>query len=492
MKKYLILLFTGVWMITSCSDQLEIDTPQSFKGVVGTTLLDAEQSVNGAYSFLRTPYNKYAFASMGFSILEVPTGTMKPANSTQDTGMEQAYALNFDDNNNNALVLWQSYFNGVEAANIAIASIPQITDPDLTEEIASVLLGEAYFLRAYYYFQLVQIFGDIPLKTTPSTSLSDGELTRSSVQDIYEQVIVPDLQRAEAAGLPMTSAEGRVTQAAVQALLAKVYLTMAGSPLNQTDKYALAAEKALNVINSGAYSLFQDGGGFRWIDKLREPQFDLAEEHIFMIQYATAVPSSFSQYFTPIGGVEISAQTLHFGGMEPEEDFYTSYDPADVRGQNQGFFFDSFEGVTFNRSVYKYFDEEFRNQAQGLGTKSFPVLRYADVLLIYAEAQNESGTANAQAYNAVNAIRERAGLPAVAGLTQGDFREEVWRQRAWEFPAEGGHIWFDMKRTMKVFNGTGFDDFVGATLPSGNTLGESNVYFPIPAGDVLLNPNLGD
>ncbi|TRX60044.1 RagB/SusD family nutrient uptake outer membrane protein [Fulvivirga sp. M361] len=491
MKKYLILALAGVLSFTSCTDQLEV-TPDSFKGVVGTTLLDAQESVNGAYVFLRNPYGKYAFASIGFSILEVPTGTMKPAAGTQDTGMEQAYALTFDDNNNNAFVLWQAYFDGIEAANIAIASIPNISDPDLTDELASSLLGQAYFLRAYYYFQLVQIFGDIPLKTTPSSSLSDGKLPKSSVQEIYEQVIVPDLQQAEAAGLPSTSAEGRVTLGAVKSLLAKVYLTMAGSPLNQTDKYTLAAEKALEVINSGAFSLFQDGGGFRWVDKLREPDFDLTEEHIFMAQFATAIPSSFSQYFTPIGGVEISAQTLHFGGMEPEEDFYNSYDPSDVRGQNQGFFFDSFDGVSFNLSVYKYFDETFRNQAQGLGTKSFPLLRYADVLLIYAEAQNESGTANTQAYTALNSIRGRAGLSDVAGLSQNDFREEVWRQRAWEFPAEGGYVWFDMKRTMKVFNGTGFDDFVGATLPNGNTLGSDNIYFPIPAGDVLLNPALGD
>ena len=491
MKNYMIFVMISILTITSCSDHLDV-TPRSFKGIVGTSLLDAQESVNGIYAFLRTPYNKYAFASMGFSILEVPTGTMKPASSTQDTGMEQAYALNFEDSNINARVLWESYYDGIEAANIAIASIPNITDPELTEPIATALLGEAHFLRAYYYFQLVQIFGDIPMNITPSTSLADGELPKSSVQDIYEQVIVPDLQMSENAGLPPTSkSEGRVSQGAVKALLAKVYLTMAGSPLNQTDKYALAAEKALEVITAGGYSLFQDGGGLTWIDKLRDPAFDLQEEHIFMVQYAATIPSTFSLYFTPLGGTDITDQSLHFGGLEPEDNFYNSYDPADIRGMNQGFFFDSFEGANFNRSVYKYFYEEFRT-ARGLGTKNFPLIRYADVLLTYAEAQNESGSANAQAYDALNAIRTRAGLSAVAGLSQNDFREEVWRQRTWEFPVESGLVWFDMKRTMKVFNGAGFDDFIGATLPNGNTLSAANVYFPIPAGEVLLNPNLAN
>jgi hypothetical protein len=491
MKYYIILLLVSLLTFTSCSDYLNVE-PRSFKGIVGTSLLDAQESVNGIYSFLRAPYNKYAFASIGFSVLEVPTGTMKPAEGTQDTGMEQAYALNFDDNNIDARILWQTYFGGIEAANIAIASIPQIEDPNLTKEIASSLLGEAYFLRAYYYFQLVQIFGEIPMNTVPSTSLDDGKLPKSSEKDIYEQVIVPDLQMAEQAGLPITSrSEGRVSLGAVQALLAKVYLTMAGSPLNQTDKFALAAEKAAAVINSGGYSLFQDGGGLTWVDKLRNPDFDLQEEHILMAQYAATVPSSFSLYFTPIGGTAITDQSLHFGGLEPEDDFYNSYDPADMRGMNQGFFFDSFDGINFNRSVYKYFYDEFRTQ-RGLGTKSFPLIRYADVLLTYAEAQNEAGAANAQAYNALNAIRSRAGLPEVSGLSQSDFREEVWRQRTWEFPVEGGLVWFDMKRTMKVFNGSGFDDFVGATLPSGNTLSNANLYFPIPAEDVLLNPLLGE
>ena len=491
MKKYIIFTMVSMLTITSCSDYLEV-TPRSFKGIEGTSLLDAQESVNGIYAFLRTPYNKYAFASMGFSILEVPTGTMKPAASTQDTGMEQAYALNFEDSNLNALILWESCYDGIEAANIAIASIPNIEDPELTDAIATALLAEAHFLRAYYYFRLVQIFGDIPMNIRPSTSLDDGELPKSSVQEIYEQVIVPDLQISENAGLPLTSrSEGRVSQGAVKALLAKVYLTMAGSPLNQTDKYALAAEKALEVINSGGYALFQDDGSLTWIDKLRDPAFDLEEEHIFMAQYAATIPSSFSLYFTPLGGTDITDQTLHFGGIEPEDDFYNSYDPADVRGMNQGFFFDTFENVSFNRSVHKYFYEEFRTQ-RGLGTKNFPLLRYADVLLTYAEAQNESGSANAEAYSALNAIRTRAGLPEVSGLSQNDFREEVWRQRVWEFPVEGGLIWFDMKRTMQVFNGTGFDNFDGATLPDGNTLSAANIYFPIPANEVLLNPNLAN
>lgn len=489
--KYKIILIVSCLFI-SCEDFLD-EIPRSTKTTVGTSLLDAQESVNGIYAFLRAPYNKTAFATMAYSALEIPTGTLKPAIGTQDTDMEAAYVLTFSSSSRNAETLWDTYYGGIEAANVAMASIPAITnDPELTTSIANALLGEAHFLRAYYYFQLVQIFGDIPLNITPTKSLEDGTLSKSSVQEVYETVIVPDLLVSESAGLPNNATSGRVTNGAVKSLLAKVYLTMAGSPLNQTDKYALAKDKANAVINGAWFSLFQSDGSLTWFDKLSDPTFDNTGENIFMVQYASSgITSSFTTYYTPIGGEAITNQSLHFGGMEPEVDFISSYDAADLRGQNQGFFFNELDGFTFNNAVYKFFYEEYRT-ANGISNKDFPLIRYADVLLTYAEAQNEAGTADALSYTALNAIRSRAGLTDVSGLSQSEFREEVWKQRVWEFPAEAGLIWFDMKRTMRAFNGTGFDDFVGHTLPNGSTLSADNIYFPIPQNEVVLNPNLGN
>ncbi|MRX63141.1 RagB/SusD family nutrient uptake outer membrane protein [Maribacter luteus] len=490
MTKYNLLLIICC-LFFSCEDFLD-ETPKSEKTTIGTSLLDAQESVNGIYAYLRAPYNRTGYAKMVYSILEVSTGALKPAVGTQDTDMEDAYALIYSSSNANASGFWNTYYGGVEAANIAIASIPTITDPELTTEKANALLGEAYFLRAYYYYQLVQIFGDIPLNITPSSSFDDGLLPKSSVQEVYETVIVPDLLIAEDAGLPNTSSSGRVTKGAVKSLLAKVYLTMAGAPLNQTDKYALARDKANEVISAEWYNLFQSDGSKTWFNKLNNPAFDNTEENIFMVQYNDeAVGSSITSYFTPIGGEAISPLTLHFGGMEPEEDYISSYDANDLRAQNQGFFFNEMDGVTFNNSVYKYFYEEYR-EGNGLSGKNVPLLRYADVLLTYAEAHNEVATADASAYNALNAIRSRAGLADVSGLSKEDFREEVWKQRFWEFAAEAGIIWFDQRRTGMVFNGSDFGSLVGSTLPNGKTLTEDNVYFPIPQNEVVLNPNLGD
>lgn len=490
MKKYNLLLIVCC-LFFSCEDFLD-EVPRSEKTIIGTSLLDAQESVNGIYAFLRSPYNRTGYAKMVYSILEVSTGALKPANGTQDTDMEDAYNLIYSSSNGSAQSFWNTYYGGIEAANIAIASIPTITDSELTEEKRSTLLGEAYFLRAYYYYQLVQIFGDIPLNTSPSSSFEDGQLPKSTVKEVYETVIVPDLMTAEGSGLPNTSSSGRVTMGAVKSLLAKVYLSMAGSPLNQTDKYVAARDKANEVISAEWYNLFQSDGSTTWFNKLNNPAYDNIEENIFMVQYNNeAIGSSITSYFTPIGGEAITPLSLHFGGMEPEEDFIDTYRDNDLRGQNQGFFFNEVDGITFNNSVYKYFYEEFR-VGNGLSGKNVPLLRYADVLLTYAEAQNEVASANVLAYDALNAIRLRAGLPAVSGLGKEEFKEEVWKQRFWEFPAEAGILWFDQRRTNKIFDGNSFVDLVGSTLPNGNIVTNDNIYFPIPQNEVVLNPNLGD
>ena len=124
--------------------------------------------------------------------------------------------------------------------------------------------------------------------------------------------------------------------------------------------------------------------------------------------------------------------------------------------------------------------------------KDFPLIRYADILLTYAEAQNEAdGSPNAQAYTALNSIGERAGLADASGLSQTDFRTEIWKERYWELNAEN-KVWYDIVRTHKIFNPTQgtFVDAVGYQLPSGATFKEENLKFPIPLSEVQINPLL--
>lgn len=491
MKKIIFLILISFTMF-SCDDWL-IEEPKSSKPLVGATLEDAEAAVNGIYAFLRNPYNRRGFADLSLTALETTTGQYYPA-VAQDGFATEAYDLVFTRTNAHFGDYWNSCYQGIEAANIAIENVTNITDSRLTDEIRSELLGEAHFLRAYYYFVLVQLFGDIPIKVTATTGPDDGLIGKTSIKDIYEQVIVPDLQLAESSTMPNTSTGGRVSKGAAKSLLAKVYLTMAGFPLNQADKYALAKNKAKEVIDAGWFNLFQSDGTTTWFNKLNSSAYDNKEENIFMVNYAiNLVNNSISVYFAPVAGAgNITVSALHFGGMYPTETFLNSYAAEDLRAQNQGFFFDSYKGFDFELSVFKYFDGEFFPATAPNGNKNFPLLRYADVLLVYAEAQNAAdGSPNTEAYAAINSVRERAGLAALSGLTGTEFEEAVWRERAWELTCEG-QVWYDMKRTQKAFNGTGFENFIGFTKPNGKMISEDNIYFPIPQSELDVNPQLAD
>jgi len=163
---------------------------------------------------------------------------------------------------------------------------------------------------------------------------------------------------------------------------------------------------------------------------------------------------------------------------------------GDLRAQNRGFFFDEYNGIEFELSVYKYFDPTLK-EVSPLGDKNVPLIRYADVLLTFAEAQNRADGSDVMAYQAINAVRERSGLAPLEGLNQQVFEEAVWRERAWELTAEG-KVWFDMKRTRKAYNGNGFEDFVGFALPNGKVIKEENLYFLIPQSEIDVYPKLAD
>jgi len=494
----IIFLLITVFALSSCKNWLT-EVPKSTQPIGGTTYADAVASVNGIYAYLRAPYDKTGYATMAFSSLEVQTGQYFPDPLiAQETATQETYNLSYTSSNSNYATFWSSCYGGIEAANIAISSIPKIVDVQLTTSETSRLLGEARFLRAYYYYMLVQLFGDIPMKTVPTVSPSDGQIGKTAIKDIYEKVIVPDLQFAESSSMPSTSGEGRVSIGAAKSLLAKVYLTMAGYPLNQTDKYLLAKTEAAAVISGNYYSLFQSDANLSWFEKLNNSDYDNKEEQIFMVQYAiNLVNSTMSIYLAPVAGAgAITVSTIHFGGLRPTTQFYNSYSPQDLRAQEKGFFFSQYPNVSgtkiisFDRSVYKYFDKYFIQTAP-YANKNQPLIRYADILLVYAEAQNEAdGTPNADAYNAINSVRQRSGLANLTGLSKQDFEEAVWKERAWELTCEG-QVWFDMKRTQKAFNGSSMVNLIGYTTPNGKIYSQSDLYFPIPQSEINVDPLLG-
>lgn len=488
-KKIGLLAMLSIFGATGCSDFLDESDPSNFTVENYFTKPEhARSSVNAIYANLRVPMGS-GFGGGTWMMTEFATGLaatdlgqavnsyfVKDLRNTSDNGYGQSY--------------WQFYYKGIANANLSIAKIPGIS-MDAAE--AKRLMGEAYFLRAFYYFNLVQMFGNIPLILDP-VDLQSEQLRPSAAtpEEVYNR-IVEDLKMAEAAGLPMTDVSGKVSTGAVKSLLAKVYLTMAGYPLQKgAAYYDLAAKKAEEVIDSKQFKLFAS------YDDLHNPAKKNVEENIFMIQFKTQIlPSNWQVSIIPYNK-NISAYSDETGGIYSTGDFVKSYEAGDLRAKEKQFFFTKFTNESDRTKevdlggyfIYKHFD----NVAQTSSANSdlnWPVIRYADVLLMYAEASNEAGGLSAKAYEAVNAIRTRAQLPALTGLTKDTFREAVWAERWHELCFEN-ITWFDMARLRKAYNVTTkkFENYVGHKFSYGPTLTERELLFPIPTAEIRNNTNL--
>lgn len=491
-------LILSLVLLCSCEDFLQTD-PKSTQTAdqYYTSEVEVQNAINGIYAWLGAPFQEVQFGEAPIFMLEYTTGQGKYTvgqQSTQNPDFEKLIYWDriYVDN------WWSTCFYGIEASNMAIESIPKLpSSPGLNS-----LLAEAYFFRAYYYFRLVRIFGDIPLKLSPTKSPNDVLVSKSSVKDIYEQAIVPSLLEAEKINIENKPSSGRVSNEAVKAVLSQVYLTMAGYPLNQTDKYALAAAKAKDVIQAGSLALFQSDEQLSWFEKFRRMEYDCQSEYILMANYGNspAPRQVFSQLVMPVGVNELTG-FIQFGGLMPRQEFINSYDPSDLRAQEKGFIFTEYPSMNdpnkilnFEPSIYKYFEPSLIGQGKLCG-KSLPLIRYAEMLLTYAEAASKAGSLDDLAIKSVNEIRARAGLSPLSGdmtANKERFIEEVRRQRVFELCFEG-IAFFDMVRNQSIwdYDTKKFVPLNGFVLPSGAKFDVSkHCLFPIPLREIQINPAL--
>lgn len=484
-----LLLTTGIICTTGCKKFLNESDPSNFTVENYFTKPEhARSSVNASYASLREPMNS-GFGGGAWTMTEFATGQ---AATDLGQAVDSYFVKDLQNtaDNNYGLSYWQNYYKGIGNANLSIAKIPTIS-MDAVE--AKRLLGEAHFIRAWYYFTLVQLFGNIPLITEP-VDLKSPQLrpTQASADEVY-QLIVADLKTAELSGLPWVQPGGQASLGAVKSLLAKVYLTMAGYPLQKGAAYFdLAAKKAEEVLDSKQFKLFQT-----YAD-LHNPAKKNVEENIFMIQNKTQIIAGNWQELIIPYNKNISAYSAETGGIYATADFVKSYEPADLRAKEGQFFFTKFTNQD-NRNLevdlggyflYKLFDVAAHTTTAN-SDLNWSLIRYAEVLLIYAEASNEVNGPNIKAYEAVNLIRQRANLGDLSGLAKDQLREAIWLERWHELCFEN-ITWFDMARLRKAFNATtkGFDNFVGHKFSYGPVLTERELLFPIPSRELRNNTNL--
>lgn len=486
-----IAVITAVSCITACSDFLDEEDESNFTtDTYFTTAAHAESAVNGIYQPL-IPITESGFGGGPWLMLEFATGL---ANTSlgQATNIYLVKDLINNSDNGYGSSYWTGYYSGISRANLAIEKIPEI-NMDETEK--QNYLAEAKFFRAYYYFGLVRMFGNIPIITN-SVDLGSEQLypEQASPEAVYD-LIVSDLKEAESANLPWREKSGRVSQGAIKTLLADVYLTMAGYPLQKTENYPLAAAKAKEVIDSGEFRLFDT------YDELHDPATKNTGEYIFMTQFAANIQSGNWQPAVLPYNLGISAYSSQTGGIFSTNEFANSYENGDKRAEEKQFYFTSYsleadrnDSINLGAPyIYKLFDIE-ANEASAQSDLNWSIYRYADVLLMYAEAINEAnGGPTVEAYGAVNQIRQRAEIADLAGLSQGDFRTAVRIEQVHELSFEN-QTWFDMARWRKAYNPetNQLEDFVGhnfSYLPN-KALTERELLFPIPTSEMQNNPNL--
>lgn len=487
-----------------CKDFLVEQAPSNLTPTNFYTIPDhAEAALAAVYDNLRFFGDGSGIFSSNWQMLEAPTGT-STTETAQNSDLNNLYGLVYDGNTQHIVNYWNGWYRVIAQANQALDKVPGITPMDAAQK--TKILGEARFLRALAYFNIVRLWGDAPLITKPQTAASDDFFPKRAKQEDIYKLIVDDLTAAEAAGLAWMDVSGRVNLAAVKSELARVYLTMAGFPLNKgAAYYKLAADKALEVVtyanaNPTTINLFNT------YSEVHQESTKNRVEHIFMLQYNVLVAGN------PMDNMYPNFKPVTYNGPSgtgstvPTAAFYKSYEAGDLRAKDQdGYFYTTYytngNGAPFDLGgpyIFKHFNRTANGTAGVAGTRSnnlnVPRTRYAEVLLMYAEAQNEVGGPTQAAYDAFKRIRDRAKLttPALGTYTQTTFRETIWRER-WHELCYEQITWFDMVRLRKVYNEdtNGFDNFVGHVNKSSNQpLQEKHLLFPIGKQELLNNPNL--
>ena len=393
----------------------------------------------------------------------------------------------------NVASLYNNIYSIMVNLNTTLKRLPDANASDAVKQRAE---GEMKMIRAYLYFQLVQHFGDVIIVTEPVSTPSEAfALERQPVETVYAQII-SDLDQAITA-LPATypgNQTGRVTKGAALSLLGKVRLTR--------KEYAQAIS-ALNQVTSLNYGLLAN------YKDIFIPANKNHQESIWDIQYQGdnlfGVHSSFIYTFAPR---ESAGAVINFPGQEgggwntPTLDIIQAYEEGDLRKDvslKEGYF--DLQGnwvpVPF---INKY---NHPHTIRGITNDNWPVIRYADVLLMLAEAINEESGPTADAYNHLNAIRGRAGLDPLSGLSKDAFRTAVLNERRIELAFEN-HRWLDLKRTKTVaelvsfLNAYGLKERAAPTTSRGGIPFSNDdfifeayqVLFPMPEVQMRINPSL--
>lgn len=485
-RKYIYLFVAILFFAGGCNDFLE-NPPKGYLTTAGfpVTSSDALLATNGIYNTLRI----WNFHAGGFPILDIMSDEARKGSNPGDALVIASYDnFTFTPSEQSLERWWSTLYQGIRRANLVLESLPDI---NMNQDMKNRLTGEASFLRAYFYFTLVRAFGDVPEVLTTNVS---KDLGRTSKDVIYDDVIIPDLETAidflpeksdySAADL------GRATRGAAKGILAKVYLFR--------HDFVNAEKYAMEVINSGQYSLDPDFSHVFSTDGEYGPGsvFEIgALPDNNMVNGGDQYGNTWGVRGVPNLGWGFGRPSwalIQFFGNDPRKDetiifLGETLDGIKILGDG------STPDTTYTDATKtKILEIECYNQktfTPGTETRfSFGynrrILRYADILLMAAEALNENGKPQ-QALTYLNEVRARARgndpnvLPDITVTDQDQLRDLILEERHRELALEGHRFW-DLVRTGKA------PEVLG---PLGFVTGKNEIL-PIPENEVNISEGL--
>lgn len=481
MKKYsikLVALLVSIFILTGCAKEfLDVKpegqiTPEGYY----STPERAKELVNSIYNNM-LQWDEHTFSWIGIS--SISSDDADKGSSAGDTGADKDKLDNFTEGASDISVeeIWVANYRGITRANLALSVLPRIA---IEQSLKNRLMGEAKFLRAYYYWNLVRTYGGVPLINSVIDPTNDAEVNqamiRASVDQIYNQII-SDLQYASDSLWTKTEYQstevGRATSGAAKGLLSKVYLYQ--------KNWQACFDMAQDVINSGEYALVDD------YSTIWREVGENSSESLFEVQAVGGPISLGVQQYSLVQGVR---GQFGWGFNTPSESLNNAYETADTIRRNATMIYpgetlwdgtviiDNTPNPRYNQKAYISKTEETFNGNDEQTNKNIRVLRYAEVLLIHAEAANELGNSSF-ALSSLNEVRQRVNLSDTTVTDQAQLRQIIWHERRVELGMEHDRF-FDVIR-----QGRGAELFG----PLGFVAGKNEV-FPVPQSQIDISNGL--
>lgn len=512
MTKYIINKITIIalaLLMVSCADDILKE-----ESTINTPTDSYFQSFNDLDAVVTATYKQLVTAAWGTGMGSARSRTVFMGAddfTSQATGnkgdFKESDLLNISPSNTGiSSTGWDMPYRVIQQANFAIAGQQiLLSNSENSTEINS-RAAEAYTLRAWAYFRLVRLYGDLPLVLDYRYSPATSSLSRSSVSDVYTQIL-SDLEFAIEHLPEIQTERARLSKWAAKAIRSKVYLTMAGWPLKQTENYAKALSDAEDILNNGPFEFEST-----FSDIFKEAREDSNTEYIWQLKFCNEVDCPGSGLFHVfalrpqkpnfIGG---------FGDLFVEKAFYNKY----PEGSRKDFTFlsqviDATEGVKtwenfdvkhpFLSKFYDtYFNKNIAWQSQenilpAMVGIDFPLFRITEIMLIYSEAHVMGGGGNATtALNYLNMVKRRGKGVAVNTADADDAtsltQQAIIDERGWEFIGEMKR-WFDLTRTETLASALADRDEPSDMTLLGSPSDKNRYYLPVPALEIQYNPNL--